>query len=156
LIEKAYAKLHGCYEALNGGVIDDGLADLTGLVPERIRIQEQVREKEKSEDLWRLLMSYKSEKTLLGCSINGEAVATGDVRDEDGVSTGLLTNHAYAIIDVLYVRNKSKRKGRNRLLRIRNPWGNREWTGPWSDYSKEIKDNLQEVMVAVDKLGEDE
>ena len=36
LIEKAYAKLHGCYEALISGYIDDGLTDLTGFVAEKI------------------------------------------------------------------------------------------------------------------------
>ena len=37
-IEKAYAKLFGCYEALNGGLIDDALVDLTGLVAENSKI----------------------------------------------------------------------------------------------------------------------
>lgn len=36
LIEKAYAKLHGCYEALISGFIDDAMTDLTGFVAEKI------------------------------------------------------------------------------------------------------------------------
>ena len=31
LIEKAYAKIHNCYEALISGFIDDGLSDMTAL-----------------------------------------------------------------------------------------------------------------------------
>lgn len=38
IIEKAYAKLHGCYESLNGGMIDDGLVDLTGHVAEKVKL----------------------------------------------------------------------------------------------------------------------
>jgi hypothetical protein len=30
LTEKAYAKLHGCYQSLNEGCIEDALSDLTG------------------------------------------------------------------------------------------------------------------------------
>lgn len=36
LVEKAYAKLHGCYETLISGFIDDALTDMSGLVAEKI------------------------------------------------------------------------------------------------------------------------
>jgi len=36
LIEKAYAKIHNCYEALIGGFIDDGLTDMTAYAQTKI------------------------------------------------------------------------------------------------------------------------
>jgi calpain, invertebrate len=41
LIEKAYAKLHGCYEALISGFIDDAMTDLTGFVAEKLILQDK-------------------------------------------------------------------------------------------------------------------
>ncbi len=41
LIEKAYAKLHGCYEALISGFIDDALSELTGFVAEKIILHDK-------------------------------------------------------------------------------------------------------------------
>lgn len=40
MIEKAYAKMHGCYEALDAGTMEDALVDLTGAAPGSINIKE--------------------------------------------------------------------------------------------------------------------
>lgn len=41
LIEKAYAKLHGCYENLISGYVDEGIQELTGFQPEKILIRNE-------------------------------------------------------------------------------------------------------------------
>lgn len=41
MIEKAYAKLHGCYENLVSGYIDEGIQELTGFQPEKILIKDE-------------------------------------------------------------------------------------------------------------------
>jgi calpain, invertebrate len=40
LIEKAYAKLHGCYETLFSGYIDDALVEMTGFVSEKFYLHD--------------------------------------------------------------------------------------------------------------------
>jgi hypothetical protein len=41
LLEKAYAKLHGCYENLASGWIDYGLRDLTGGAPMKMKFKDK-------------------------------------------------------------------------------------------------------------------
>lgn len=62
----------------------------------------------------------------MGCSIDAEGIETDVIID--GEACGLLARHAYAIIDVLYVPNPRATNStkRHRLLRLRNPWGQRE------------------------------
>lgn len=40
-----------------------------------------------------------------------------------------MPGHAYSVISAKEVKG-------NRLLCLRNPWGNYEWEGDWSDKSK--------------------
>jgi len=41
LIEKAYAKMHGCYGNLISGYIDEGIQELTGFQPEKVLIRNE-------------------------------------------------------------------------------------------------------------------
>ena len=43
---------------------------------------------------------------------------------------GIEDNHAYSILRAVNYKN-------NRLLLVKNPWGETEWNGPWSDGSSE-------------------
>lgn len=153
LIEKAYAKLFGSYEALNSGLIDDALVDMTGLVAEKIKLKKIKGNRDALDEFWNKLWKYRKNKTLMGCSIEGHT--EGEVR-WDGDRTGLLSGHAYSLVDVLHYEEPSGPDGVYRLLRIRNPWGRMEWIGPWANGSDELSDFKDGVMAEVKKLGPDE
>ena len=56
--------------------------------------------------------------------------------DLDALSKmGLITNHAYSVIDTAKLTDRSTGHV-VRLLKVRNPWGTNEWLGDWSDGSK--------------------
>jgi calpain len=71
LIEKAYAKIHCCYQALVSGFIDDALTDLTGFVAEKINLHDKngvfpnpkLGSKEK---FWDYLYARRNEQSMLG------------------------------------------------------------------------------------------
>eukprot|EP01113_Clastostelium_recurvatum_P012032 TRINITY_DN1619_c0_g1_i9.p1 TRINITY_DN1619_c0_g1~~TRINITY_DN1619_c0_g1_i9.p1 ORF type:complete len:881 (+),score=169.87 TRINITY_DN1619_c0_g1_i9:70-2712(+) len=124
LVEKAYAKLHGSFDAIESGTISEGLKDLTGEAVEELHI-DRADPSSYSVALFDKLEGFIKESFLLGCTMQKEGT-----KAETEAPTGLLYNHAYSVIDVQNVKG-------HRLLRIRNPWGQGEWRGAWSDESKE-------------------
>ncbi|XP_033115792.1 calpain-B-like isoform X2 [Anneissia japonica] len=128
LMEKAYAKLNGSYEALKGGNVVEAMADFTGGVAEAIDLREKTPKK-----LFKTMMSAFKRSSQMGCSI--EAVPG---QTEAKQANGLICGHAYTITAVTKVKLKTHRgEGDVRLVRVRNPWGQSEWNGPWSDESRE-------------------
>jgi calpain len=161
LIEKAYAKLHGSYESLISGFIDDALTDLSGYVAEKVHMHDKndvfpnKKAIKDSDSFWDYLKSRRKDKCMMGCSVSGP------VEHEivlDGIRTGILANHAYGILDVIELPNEELEKDRkfHRLLRVRNPWGQVEWKGKWGDTSEELETNAKAIKNYIDSLEEEE
>ena len=53
---------------------------------------------------------------------------------------GIMVNHAYTLLDVQKV--GEDHTGAVKLLKLRNPWGQSEWKGPWSDDAEEWKTGI--------------
>uniref|UniRef100_A0A672GUA9 Calpain-5-like n=1 Tax=Salarias fasciatus TaxID=181472 RepID=A0A672GUA9_SALFA len=142
LVEKAYAKMCGCYEALDGGNTADALVDFTGGVSEPLDLLEDgYRDQEdKQSQLFERVLKVHERGGLISCSIRADSAADMEAR----LACGLVKGHAYAVTDVRRVRLGRGllaffRSDRLTMIRMRNPWGQREWTGPWSDGSEEWK-----------------
>lgn len=133
LLEKAYAKLYGCYAAIVGGFIPEALQDLTGGICQTIQLHDE-RGRLKSTDFYKdlfldLLESYE-QGGLMGTVINGSG--------ESETPLGLIRGHAYSITNVSVMKYKDRKVS---MIRIRNPWGNHvEWKGRFHDNSAEWYD----------------
>ncbi|XP_039761519.1 calpain-B-like isoform X7 [Pararge aegeria] len=149
LLEKAYAKLHGSYEALKGGSTCEAMEDFTGGVTEMYEINEL------PPNFYTILLKAYERNSLMGCSIEPDPNIL-----EAETPVGLIRGHAYSVTRVKYVDIETPgRAGKIPLLRLRNPWGNEaEWNGPWSDKSPEWRfipeSEKEELGLTFDDDGE--
>lgn len=124
LLEKAYAKLNGCYEALSGGTTTEGFEDFTGGIAESHALSEA------GPGLYKIIKKALNRGSLLGCSID----ITSSADSEAITSQKLVKGHAYSLTGATEVEYRGEM---TKLVRVRNPWGQVEWTGAWSDGSSE-------------------
>uniref|UniRef100_M4ANX3 Calpain 9 n=2 Tax=Xiphophorus maculatus TaxID=8083 RepID=M4ANX3_XIPMA len=124
LLEKAYAKVHGSYESLKGGSTMEAMEDFTG------GVGEMYETKSAPDDLFTIMKKALDRGSMMGCSID----ITSSAESEARTSTGLVKGHAYSItgLEEVHFRGQTVK-----LIRIRNPWGQVEWNGRWSDNSRE-------------------
>uniref|UniRef100_A0A3Q3VR95 Calpain-3 n=1 Tax=Mola mola TaxID=94237 RepID=A0A3Q3VR95_MOLML len=133
LLEKAYAKLHGSYEALKGGNTLEAMEDFTGGVTEFFELSEAPK------DLYSIMRKALERGSLMGCSIDvsGNKLTVhmccicqvfSAFELESRTEQGLVRGHAYSIIGLAEVAKGT----RIRLIRLRNPWGIVLWKGRWS------------------------
>ena len=67
LLEKAYAKMHGSYEAIECGFVDQALVDLTGGISSRIDLtKKETQQMINNGSLWNLLLSFHCAGHLMG------------------------------------------------------------------------------------------
>ncbi|XP_048586552.1 calpain-B isoform X2 [Nematostella vectensis] len=138
LLEKAYAKIHGSYEALKGGLTGEALEDFTGGLSEVFVLEDA------PANLFQIMQRAEKRSALMGCSINAFA---GEIETDAGM--GLYKGHAYSITAVRKVFLSTR--GGVELIRIRNPWGDeKEWTGAWGDRSPEWQELSQDEKRSLD------
>ncbi|KAJ3044236.1 hypothetical protein HDV00_002914 [Rhizophlyctis rosea] len=117
LLEKAYAKIHGDYESISGGITGEAVEDLTGGVITPIHTADILD----PDRFWEEELTKVPKHFLFACSVQKEGHISHN---------GLIHNHAYSVLEARQVRDK-------KLVLIRNPWGSAEWKGRWSDGSSE-------------------
>uniref|UniRef100_A0A665TP38 Calpain catalytic domain-containing protein n=1 Tax=Echeneis naucrates TaxID=173247 RepID=A0A665TP38_ECHNA len=126
LLEKAYAKLHGSYESLKGGSTMEAMEDFTG------GLGEVYETKNAPNNLFSIMKKALDRGSMMGCSIDVKTRLSAE--SEAKTSTGLVKGHAYSITGLEQVNYRGQTV---QLIRVRNPWGQVEWNGPWSDNSRE-------------------
>ncbi|KAL2083282.1 hypothetical protein ACEWY4_021055 [Coilia grayii] len=142
LLEKAYAKVNGCYEALSGGSTTEGFEDFTGGIAEIYELNKA------PANLFKIIQKALGLGSLLGCSID----ITSKYETEAVTAQKLVKGHAYSVTgaEVVHVRGREVE-----LIRIRNPWGQVEWTGAWSDGSREWDSIRTDERAKLDHASED-
>ena len=134
---------------------DDGLIDLTGLNSKKIVIDSyKMNNSNESDKLSNILLTnsilehnnknnkqkdkiisakyYTRNKTMIGCSVKSNGNNMEQEVFFNNRHTAILAWHAYSILDVFDISKPRwiKRK-KSRLIRIRNPWGRKEWKMEW-------------------------
>ncbi|GLB44576.1 putative peptidase C2 family protein [Lyophyllum shimeji] len=143
LIEKAYAKLHGDYVSLSGGKSLEAVEDLTGGVSTAISNKDILD----IDRFWNEELLKANQDRLFGCSFDSLDTNRSGVRDVK--VDGLIGNHAYSVLRAVECKGK-------RFVVLRNPWGRSEWTGRWSDGSKEWTSEWLEILPLLNhKFGDD-
>ena len=137
LLEKAYAKMHGCYYSLRYGFTHHGMIDLTGCPTYNINFPVEKPSFEEIENEANKIWDKILQSDELGYLISGETPGYDSATEGGGPgnASGLVPGHAYSII-------QAKEGLGVKLLNIRNPWGRYEWDGDYSDNSDKWTDEM--------------
>ena len=126
LLEKAYAKAYGAYSHIGaGGSSLNALKDLTSAPcihlsidnpEEECKVELQIKEASKAG-------------FIMTCSSRGGG--------ESKTAQGIIRGHAYTLSGMYRLSNKKE------LLKLRNPWGEGEWSGNWGRNSRLWTEDLK-------------
>jgi hypothetical protein len=114
LFEKAYAAWKGSYGSIgDGGFVEDVFADVLGL-------DSTVHTVKSADAVWKFVSDSVGKK-------RPTCIATfGNRQKAKYKNTGIETDHFYTVLDV-------KGSGANRMVQMRNPWGESEPKGNGKD-----------------------
>ena len=127
LLEKAWAKLNGGYSNAIGGIVSEPISCLTGFPTQYI-----VHDNYENDELFEMIEEGEKEGTIMSSASKDESTIE---------KRGLVRGHAYTLMKA-----KAWRERKIYLLQLRNPWGEKEWTGDWSDNSPKWTDEYKKFF----------
>ncbi|KAF2901391.1 hypothetical protein ILUMI_04794, partial [Ignelater luminosus] len=119
LIEKAVAKLYGCYETLVAGHLTEGLNMLTGVACTSISVylSDNNRNESNLNTIWSKLLEYRNKRYPMLASCGSNYI---DMNNEEAEEKGLETLHCYCVLDVREIRER-------RLIKLLDSRGETDW-----------------------------
>lgn len=152
ILEKVWAKVYHSYLNIEAGFTRECLHDFSGAPTRQCwmdekNLWESLVEAERRD--WIMSTSSKSQADLdqLGGNINGGGA---QLNNQALNKLGIVSDHAYTLLSALEI--KDDYGNIVKLVRIRNPWGEGEWKGDWSDNSELWTDNTTSQVLR--KLGQ--
>jgi hypothetical protein len=141
LLEKAYAKFCGGYDKIGeGGSPSDALSHICG----GVKFGHNVLEWKDVNTTWSELIQLRDRGALLSCYAMGEVVESMD-------KYGIVHMHAYSVLSIVEAHDGDKMV---RLLKLRNPWGDKEWMGAYSDdHGSWTQSLIEQLNVVFEKDG---
>ena len=134
LVEKAWAKVNGCYAKIGcGGYSYEAFDVLTEAFTEELSII-QYKKEGKVDELWEK-MDNAFKKNYVITAGTPSAYKVSEV--------GLCMGHEYTLAKVYTVNTDF---GEERLVKLKNPYRDEEFTGDWSDNSDLWTDEIKEKV----------
>ena len=87
---------------------------------------------DKRDELWEKLKIEKQ---------NNYVMCAGSKRFGLFDNTGLISNHAYTLMNLYELKEEGLK-----LVKLRNPWGEKEFIGDWSDKSSKWTDEIKKKV----------
>ncbi|CDR96762.1 calpain family cysteine protease domain containing protein, putative [Babesia bigemina] len=169
ILERAFVKLNGGRYTIRGTNPGIDIYHLTGWIPDIVYLQPSGcipsgvaasadRSANKWNDMWDVIYAGfcgGSCVVCLGTSDFADALPVGQDRPEGiSVSSGIVSDHAYSMIDMKEVQMPNKR--RIRLMYLKNPWGSISWTKRFSPSDKTSwTPEMQKTLNYVPNASED-
>lgn len=141
ILEKAWAKLHGCYERIEAGHAHNVMTDLTGAPSFDIDIEEYGH-----DELWEYLVKAENKNYFMAASA-GTTDASAEILEE----LGLVAQHSYGLLRACEITDAFGEKVK--IVNLRNPWGDFEWSGAWGDSSDLWTDDIKKQAQYADDTG---
>jgi len=130
ILEKAYAKLRGCYEATVNGTVEDGLVLLTGGMARSIEAAAA-----EPDALWQEMMGAWTGGAVIGC----RAGVAGNGAAGDPAAVGLQPAETYCAVT-------GGEMPPGKMVRLRAFHGSPEWRGRWADDDPGWTSQLRNLM----------